>query len=85
MTTSTEIYKETDTRVKKNLELVRRFTLSLFEDPSLLDDILGGITLALIPDDDEDLERFNLEMALGAARSGSDVLIRHIRPSELPT
>jgi hypothetical protein len=85
MTTSTEIYKETDTHVKKNLELVRRFTLYHFEDPSLLDDILDGITLSLIPDDDEDLARVNLEMALGVARSGSDVLIRHIRPSELPT
>lgn len=85
MTTSTEVDQAKDMRIKKNLELVRRFTLAIFEDPSRLDDIPDGITLALIPDDDEALARWNLDMALGAARSGKDVLIRHIRPSELPT
>ncbi len=84
MTTSTDVDRETASLVPKNLELARRFTLSIFEDPSLLDDIPDGITLVLIPDDHDELAQANLDIAVGSARSGRDVLIRHIRPAELP-
>ena len=85
MTTSAHVDQEKNVRITKNLELGRRFTLSIFEDPSLLDDIPDGITLILIPDDDEELANANMEMMVGAVRSGRNVLVRHIRPSELPT
>lgn len=85
MTISTEVDSMSAAIVTKNLELVRRFTLSIFEDPSLLDDIPDGITLVLIPDDDAELAQANIVIALGAIRSGWDVLVRHVRPSELPT
>ncbi len=85
MTISTEIDSMSAAIVAKNLELARRFTLSVFEDPSLLDDIPDEITLVLIPDDDAELAQANIVIALGAIRSGEDVLVRHVRPSELPT
>jgi Family of unknown function (DUF5647) len=85
VTTSTDIDRKSAAQVVKNLELGRRHSLSIFEDPSLLDDIPDGITLILIPDDDEELAKANMEMMVGAVRSGRDVLVRLVRPSELPT
>jgi uncharacterized protein YjiK len=85
MTIATTHDPATAARITKNLELARRFTLSIFEDPEILESIPDGISLVLVPDDDEELARANLESALNTARSGRDVLIRHVRPSELPT
>jgi hypothetical protein len=85
VTTSTDIDRKSAAQVVKNLELGRHFTLSIFEDPFLLDDIPDGITLILIPDDDEELAKANMEMMVGVVRSGRDVLVRLVRPSELPT
>lgn len=42
----------TVSRVSRNLDLLRRFTLRVFEDPSLLEEIPSGGTLVFISDAD---------------------------------
>ncbi len=52
-----------DEQVSKNLELVGRFFEHLLDHPSELDAQPGGLTVILVPDDDEELAEANLAMA----------------------
>ena len=38
-----------------------------------------GVTIALLPDDDAEQARYNLDLALAAVARGEDVYIRHVR------
>ncbi len=70
--------------VDRNLELSRRFTLATFADPTIADDIPDGAMVVLIPDDDPDHARANIEIGLAAVRRGENVYFRHVRMAELP-
>ncbi len=50
----------TVSRVSRNIDLLHRYTLTLFEEPSLLDEIPNGGEIVFIPDDDPELAESNL-------------------------
>lgn len=66
----------------RDTELWSGFLRSIVDDPAVLDDIPGGAAVVLLPDDDPELAEINLQRSLEAARSGTDVYIRHVRLSE---
>ncbi len=73
-----------DALVSKQLELLRRFTLAVFADPSLADAIPNDVTLVLLPDDDPDFVETEMTLGLAALRRGQDVYFRHVRLADLP-
>lgn len=73
-----------DTLVKKQLNLSRRFTLAIHDNPALLEEIPDGVTLVLLPDDDPAFAEANMEIGLGELRRGKNVYFRHVRLDELP-
>ena len=66
------------TATDRDTDLWVEFTHAIIDDPSILDDIPQGSTVALIPDDDPELAEVNLQKAIESARRGSDVYIRHV-------
>lgn len=83
MTTKAEsIDAATDTRVRRNLEMVRRFTLQIFEDPSLLDEVPDGQEIVFIPDDDPRLAEMNLQGGMRKVRAGHNIYFRHMPCSD---
>ena len=83
MTTPREaIDADATSRVNRNIELARRFTLALFEDPAKLDELPDGATLVLLPDDDPDLAESNLQGGIRMVRAGMDVVFRDLRTPE---
>lgn len=83
-TTTTELDAATISRVTRNLELAGRFTLSIFEDPSILDEIPDDGEIVLIPDDDPELAESNLRGGMRSVREGKNITFRHIRAAEHP-
>ncbi len=74
----------TASRVSHNLDLLRRFTLRVFEEPSLLNEIPNGGTLVFIPDDDLELAETNLRGGMRLVREGQNITFRHVRATEYP-
>ena len=68
----------------KDLELTRRFTLAIFADPSLGDQIPDGVVLELIPEGDPTQLQVALRRGIEAVRRGHDVYFKHIKPGDLP-
>src|SRR5687768_10897991 len=83
-TTKTELDEATISRVTRNIELAGRFTLSIFNDPSILDEIPHGGEIVLIPDDDPELAESNLQGGIRSVRAGKNITFRHIRAAEVP-
>ncbi len=83
-TVTTDLDEATISRVTRNLELAGRFTLSIFNDPSILDEIPDGGQIVLIPDDDPELAESNLQGGIRRIREGKNVTFRHIRAAEVP-
>lgn len=69
---------------ERDIELSVAFVNAFYDDVSILDDIPNGSTLVLLPDDDPELAKFNLEQAVRSAQNGADVYIRHF-PRAKPT
>lgn len=66
MTTPSEaIDPDTTSRVSRNIDLTRWFTLSILEDPAILDEVPDGTIVVLLPDDDPDLAETNLQGGSG--------------------
>lgn len=77
--TSTPIIDDaTRSRVARNLELARRLTLTIVEEPALLDQIPDGGTIILLPEDDPELAEANLRSGRRLVRAGRDVTFRHL-------
>ncbi len=79
---SEAIDAETRSRVNRNIDLARRFTLAIFEAPVTLDELPDGTTLVLLPDHDPDLAESNLQRGSRMVRAGQDVAFRHVRSPE---
>jgi hypothetical protein len=62
---------------QRDQELHSAFVRAYVEDVSILEDIPNGSALILIPDDDPELAKTNLNRAVEAAQNGYDVYIRH--------
>ena len=71
-------------QVDKRLELVRRFILAGFVDPTRFDDIPRGVLLFLLPDDDPAFVEREIAAGTASARRGKDVYFRHIHVADLP-
>ena len=63
----------------RNLALAGQFLQAVLDDPALVEQIPDGATLVLIPDDDPELARFNLDLGWKAVLAGEDVYFRHVR------
>ncbi len=74
----------TVSRVSRNLDLLRRFTLRVFDEPSLLDEIPHDGTLVSIPDDDPELAETNRPGGMRLVREGQNITFRHVRAAEYP-
>ena len=60
-------------RIRKNLELTRRFMRAIFDDPAILDTIPDGASVILIPDDDPELAEANERGGRAMERAGKPV------------
>lgn len=69
---------------RRGQELWHRFHQAAFADPSLLDDIPNGVTLVLVPTDDPEVARREVERGLAILGRGKDVYFRHVAPADLP-
>lgn len=64
-----------DWMVDRNLQLVCDFDQAIMDDPSILDRIPDGATVILMPQNDTELARANLELAMRDLQAGKDVLL----------
>lgn len=68
----------------RNLSLASEFLQAVLDDPALVEQIPDGVTLVLIPNDDPELARFNLDLGWKAVLAGEDVYFRHVRGAATP-
>jgi hypothetical protein len=70
----------------RNIELSVEFSRYLFEHPELEDKLPADAEIILLPDYDEELKKFNLELAKGIEAEGGKtvyITIKGIRPKIL--
>lgn len=72
-----EISPEAQRLARRGLSLLQQFTQAMIADDDVGDEVPHGVTLVLIPDDDE-LAEVNLRSAVDAAHRGKNVYIRHM-------
>ncbi|HEX5502049.1 MAG TPA: DUF5647 family protein [Thermomicrobiales bacterium] len=68
----------------RNLVRAGEFLQAVLDDPALVEQIPDGATLVLIPDDDPELARFNMDLGWKAVLAGEDVYFRHVRGATTP-
>ncbi len=83
-TVTTELDEATISRVTRNSGLAGRFTRSIVENPSILDEIPDNGQIVLIPDDDPELAESNLRGGMLSILEGKNIRFRHIRAAEVP-
>jgi hypothetical protein len=66
-------------RIDRNIDLAFDLLADLLDEPEQVAAIPPGVTIALLPDDDAEQARYNLDLALAAVARGEDVYIRHVR------
>ena len=64
-----------ETIIEKNATLSFEFERYMLEHPAILDQILDGAEVVLLPKDDPELYRLNLEAAQRAGQSGPVVYV----------
>jgi len=70
-------------QVDKRIELVRRFTLTGFQNPGIFEDIPKGVLMYLLPDDDPEFVEREIVAGAAASRRGENVYLKHVRVSDL--
>lgn len=72
--------------VRRNIEMSAEFSRYLFEHPELEDSIPDDSELVFLPEDDPQLNEFNLKMGKDMEKAGDNVLfvtIGKLRPRQL--
>ncbi len=74
----------TVSRVSRNLDVLRRFTLRVVHNPSLVNEIPTGHDLVFISDDDPELADPNRHGDRRMVREGQDSTFRPVHAAEVP-
>ena len=72
--------------IERNIELSAEFSRYLFEHPELEEKLPADAEIILLPDYDEELKKFNLELGRGLEADGGKAIyisIKAIRPKIL--
>jgi hypothetical protein len=64
--------------IGKNIDLAFRLMQEIIDNPALAAEIPNGATLVMLPPDDPDLARANIELAERLAREGRDVYLQRV-------
>ncbi len=80
----TQRHGDAGEQTTKRIDLIRRFTLPVFKDTSLLETIPDGCMLILLPDDDPEFREQEIRVASESTLRGHNVYLRHVRATDLP-
>jgi Family of unknown function (DUF5647) len=72
-----------DLAIKKNLDLLNEFMKYAFESPQILEKIPPGAELVILPLDDQELYKYNEDMANKIFAQGKDVVLVKMRKPEV--
>lgn len=69
---------DTETVVRKNLDLHAEWIRYLFEHPEAMDRIPDGAQVVILPTDDPELAQVNTETLSAAKRQGVPIVVVHL-------
>lgn len=75
---------DTDTIVKKNLDLHAEWMRYLLEHPEAMDQIPEGAQIIILPTDDSELARENSKTLAAARKQGGPIVVIHLASPKPP-